>query len=279
MTRGESAQDLMLCDHHTHTLLCGHAEGVPADYARAARDRGLDAIGISDHNPMPRAFDDWRMSHDDLPRYLDLVEEARAAVDPFPVRLGLECDYLPGSESWIDTLASRAPWDYLIGAVHYIETDWDIDNPRWENRWRERDVGEIWGLYWSRLEQCIRSGLFDIIAHADLPKKFGLRPAGDLRRYYEPAIMAAAEMDVAFEINTAGLYKPCAELYPHPIFLSLAREAGVPIVISSDAHAPAHVGRDFNVALEAALRAGCATVCWFENRRRHLTLLTTPQRK
>ncbi len=266
----------MLCDHHTHTLLCGHAKGVPADYARAARERGLDAIGISDHNPMPRPFDDWRMSLDDLPRYLDLVEEARAAVHPFPIRLGLECDYLPGCESWIEKLASRAPWDYLIGAVHYIEADWDIDNPRWENRWRERDVDEIWRLYWLRLEQCIRSGLFDIIAHADLAKKFGLRPGGDLRRFYEPSIAAAAEMNVVFEINTAGLHKPCAEVYPHPKFLSLAREAGLPIVISSDAHEPDHVGRDFIAAHEAATQAGYNEVCWFENRKRHFAPLITP---
>ncbi len=263
----------MLCDHHTHTLLCGHATGVPVDYARAARDAGLDAVGISDHNPMPGPFDDWRMSIDDLSFYLELVEEARVAVHPFPVRLGLECDYIPGCESWIETLAARAPWDYLIGAVHYIEKGWDVDNPLWENRWRERSVDEIWDLYWSRLERCIRSGLFDIIAHADLPKKFGFRPVGDLRRFYEPSIVAAAEMNVAFEINTAGLHKACAELYPHPDFLALAFEAGVPIVISSDAHDPAHVGRDFCVAREAATHAGYTQVCWFENRKRYLAPL------
>jgi len=52
---------------------------------------------------------------------------------------------------------------------------------------------------------------FDIIAHPDLVKVWGgSRPvaAGDLRRYYEPAIAAIAGSGVAVEVSTAGLRKP-----------------------------------------------------------------------
>lgn len=68
---------VMLTDYHTHTPLCLHAEGNPVDYARHAQKIGLAEIGLSDHNPIPEHFDDWRMLLSDLPRYFELVQEAR----------------------------------------------------------------------------------------------------------------------------------------------------------------------------------------------------------
>ena len=63
--------------------------------------------------------------------------------------------------------------------------------------------------------------------------------------YYEPAIQALADTGMAFEINTAGLRKKCCELYPADAFVHLARKAGVPLLINSDAHAVEELGADF----------------------------------
>ena len=90
-----------LADYHTHTPLCRHAEGWPVDYARVAVERGLGELGFADHNPMPEKFDDWRMLRDELPRYLEAVEEARAQFPQLRIKLGLECDFIPGYEWWI----------------------------------------------------------------------------------------------------------------------------------------------------------------------------------
>jgi len=257
-----------LADYHTHTPLCHHAEGWPVDYARAAARQGLAELGISDHSPMPEPFDDWRMAIGDLPRYVDSVEEARAAFPELPIRLGLEVDYLPGHEAWIEKLACMAPWDYLIGSVHYIAPGWDVDNPKFLSRFEDRPVAEIWALYRDAYTRCIRSGLFDFVAHPDLPKKFGHRPAGDLRPYYVPVIAALAETGTAFEINTAGLRKPVGECYPSLDFLKMAREADVPLLINSDAHAPGEVGAGFETGVALAKEAGYTEVLRFAGRKR-----------
>src|SRR5207253_2451893 len=144
-----------------------------------AIDRGLDEIGFADHNPMPEHFDDWRMSIDDLPRYLDLVAEARGHFPQLTIRLGLECDFIPGYEWWIEKLAGMAGWDYLIGSVHYLPEGWEVDHPKYISR-HSGASEEIWAGYWKVYEQCIRSRLFDFVAHPDLPKKFGFKPSGDL---------------------------------------------------------------------------------------------------
>jgi histidinol-phosphatase (PHP family) len=61
---------------------------------------------------------------------------------------------------------------------------------------------------------------------------------------------------VGFEINTAGLRKACAELYPARDFLELASAAGVRLFINSDAHAPNELTAGFTEAVNAARAAG-----------------------
>jgi histidinol-phosphatase (PHP family) len=265
----------MTADYHMHTPLCRHAEGHPKEYAAAAVERGLAEIGFSDHSPMPEAFDDWRMLREDLPRYLMMVAEAREAFPELPVRLGLEVDFFTDGAAWIEELAAMSEWDYLIGSVHYIdgpgpEGRWDIDNPRHTKRYVATPgaTDAVWDAYWETYRAAVASGFFDLMAHPDLPKKFGHRPAGDLRRYYEPVIAAAVESGVAIEINTAGWHKEAGEQYPAREFLELMWEAEIPLSISSDAHAPGEVGRDFGRAVSLAVEVGFEETVRFEQRRR-----------
>jgi histidinol-phosphatase (PHP family) len=257
----------MPADYHTHNRLCRHATGDVIDYARVAREKGLTAFGASDHNPMPAAFD----------AYVDSVRAAAERLAPFPVRLGLECDYLEGQEHWIEELSGLHPWDYLIGAVHYISPGWDVDNPQHVSRFTPDRVEEIWDLYWRKYIACIRTGLFDILAHPDLPKKFGHRPPGDLKRYYVPAVEALADVGAAVEINTAGLRKPVKEAYPAREFVELAVQAGVPVVFSSDAHAPEEVGAGFEEILRMAWEAGVRETALFSGRKRSAEPLSPPK--
>jgi histidinol-phosphatase (PHP family) len=122
----------------------------------------------------------------------------------------------------------------------------------------------IWSAYWRAYEECIRSGWFHFVAHPDLPKKFGYRPKGDLRRFYEPAIQALVDTGVAYEVNTAGLRKDCRELYPAREFVELAREAGVPVLINSDAHAVSELGAGFSEAVELLRACGYRETLRFE---------------
>src|SRR5713101_3434378 len=167
-------------DYHMHTPLCRHASGEPTDLAAHAIKVGLAEIGFSDHSPMPRDdFDDWRMRASQLDEYVAKVELARRAHPTLLIRLALEVDYIPGCEDWIRELAGRHPWDYLIGSVHYISETWAVDNPSQLSEWKDRDPFEVWAAYFDRLTLAAQSGLFDIIGHADLPKKFGFVPKRD----------------------------------------------------------------------------------------------------
>jgi histidinol-phosphatase (PHP family) len=248
---------LLPADYHMHTHLCHHAEGVPLDLARRAVALGIQEIGISEHNPMPRDdFDDWRMERSRLEEYLEAVAEARREHPGLVIRAALEVDYLPGLEDWIRELSALYPWDYFIGSVHYLDGGWDIDNPKKLSHWRTRDVDDVWAAYFERLTAAAESGLFHIIGHPDLPKKFGYRPVGDVTPVFAGFLDAAARSGVAIEINTAGLRKECREMYPGSGFLRMAAERGVGLTFGSDAHQPGEVGMNFGEAVALARSCG-----------------------
>ncbi len=255
-------------DYHMHTPLCRHATGEPVDYARRAVELGLTEIGFSDHSPMLRNdFDNWRMRNDQLDEYVSKVRLAQKTFPQLTIRLALEVDYLPGHENWIRELAVRHPWDYFIGSVHYVSDSWDIDNPAKLSEWKKRDAFEVWSAYFDRLTLAAESKLFEIIGHADLPKKFGIRPIQDCTPLYEKFLNAAASAGCAIELNTAGLRKDCKEIYPSRQMLQLASQKGVPITFGSDAHAPGEVGMNFAEAIQLARDAGYKEFRRFAQRR------------
>ena len=254
-----------------HTRLCRHAVGDATDLAAQAVKLGFEEIGFSEHNPMPRDdYDDWHMLQENLDEYVEQVKKARRDHPQLSIKLALEVDYIPGMQDWIREIAARHPWDYLIGAVHYVSEVWALDNPNKIQEWKTRDPYEVWSVYFERLTQAAESGLFQIIAHADLCKKFGFYPAADCTPLFTRLLAAIKKNDVAMELNTAGLRKECNEIYPSPKIVASAAEMGVPITFASDAHAPGEVGWRFTDAIALARKFGYTRSCRFTQGKREM---------
>jgi histidinol-phosphatase (PHP family) len=261
-------------DYHMHTRLCRHAVGDATDLAAQAVRLGLPEIGFSEHNPMPRDdYDDWHPLQENLDEYVEQVKKARCDHPQLAIKLALEMDYIPGMEDWIRDLAARHPWDYLIGAVHYVSDTWDLDNPKKIDEWKSRDAFEVWTIYFERLTRAAESGFFDIIAHADLCKKFRFCPEKDCTPLFTRLLQAIAKNGLAMELNTAGLRKDCKEIYPSPQIVGLAAQMDVPITFGSDAHKPEEVGMNFADAVQLARKFGYTQCCRFTQRKREMVSL------
>jgi histidinol-phosphatase (PHP family) len=241
------------------------------EYVEQGRRAGVDEIGFSDHIFYFRQTRDlweipWMLKRcdDDLDGYVDAVVEAKGR--GLPVKLGLEVDYFPGIERELAELLDPYPWDYLLGSVHFVDGFPVDQEPGLVHR---VPLGEAWRRYFTWLRNAARSGLFDSLAHPDLIKIFGVRPPEDELHYLHVETADAIEAaGVCVEVSAAGLHKPVGELYPDSSFLELCRERGVPITLASDAHQPAHVGRDVLCAAELAREAGYETVTVFDRRER-----------
>lgn len=238
-------------------------------YVERARSRAVDEIAITEHvyrfAEAREWLDDpfWRgEATEDIDAYCDAILAARA--DGLPVLLGLEMDWLPERREQIAGLLERRPFDVVLGSVHFLDGR-AIDDP--DDPEPERlPAATLWSAYLEQLVAAARSGLYDVMAHPDLPKVFGRRLPGDLAGLLDDAVAAIAETGVAIECSSAGLRKPIAELYPEPGLLARFRRAGVPATLASDAHAPEDVARDYPTAVAALRGAGYQTLTRFRGR-------------
>jgi histidinol-phosphatase (PHP family) len=69
-------------------------------------------------------------------------------------------------------------------------------------------------------------------------------------------------------VNAAGLRKPVGEVYPARKFLQMFHKRGVPIVLSSDAHAPHQVALGYDTSLALVHEVGYREVATFRNHER-----------
>jgi histidinol-phosphatase (PHP family) len=244
-------------------------------YLAAAREAGIEELGVSEHvYRFTQALDLWRHpfweeeARDDLDAYCEFVRST-------PLRLGIECDFIPGAEDRTASLLEAREFDYVVGSVHFLGEQ-AVDHEGWDVWERSGDPDEVWHGYFEALAECARAGLFDILAHPDLVKVWGgarPMPERDPRFYYEPAVEAIAESGIAVELSTAGLRKPVGELYPAPAFAQMCVEVGAPFALSSDAHLPEHVGFGYDQAVEYLGDLGVEEICVFEQRERRVAPL------
>ena len=255
----------VLYEMHMHTPLCRHARGEPEDYAAVAQRRGLKGIVVTCHNP---TNDGWspevRMSVAQFDDYVAMIERAnRAWSGRIDVRLGIESDYAPGMEPWLEELHGMAEFHHVLGSVHPQLRDY-------MERYYDGDLEALRRTYFEHLAMAAETGLFDTIAHPDLikntePSEWHVDRALDFIR---PCLDRIAAAGTAMELNTSGLNKVFREMNPGLSILREMHQREIPVVIGADAHDPHRVAADFEDALDTLRAVGYACTSIFLNRRR-----------
>ncbi len=255
----------ILYDTHMHTPLCKHARGEPEAYAAHAEKRGLKGIIFACHAPLPNGRSKHlRMEITQFEKYVELVDRARQAwqgrVD---VRLGLESDYYPGVERWLEEVHGKADLQHIIGSVH-------PDHPEYKNQYYRGDAVSFYQTYYDHLARSAETGLFDTLGHPDVvkhlfPQKWDVTLIMDDVRH---ALDRIAKTGVAMELNTSGLTKTVKEMSPGRLILEAMLTRGIPVVVNSDAHDPHRVAADFEAAFDLLLEVGYTETNFFLQRQR-----------
>jgi histidinol-phosphatase (PHP family) len=256
----------LVYESHCHTPLCQHARGLPAEYADVARRRNLRGIIFTCHCPLPDGISSMvRMRPDQFDEYVEMISHARdefaGSVD---VRLGLESDFYPGVEPWLEKLHARAPLHHVLGSVHPQVREY-------REKYFNGDAFAYQQIYFEHLAQAAETGLFDTLAHPDLiknefPSEWQLTR---IEPFIERALDRIAATGVAMELNTSGMNKALPEMNPGLHILGLIRARGIPVVLGADAHRPERVGDGFPGALRLLAYAGFTEVNHFIDRKRH----------
>lgn len=259
-------------DYHIHTILCNHATGEMEEYVQAAISKNLVEIGFSDHFPMiylPKTLplEDYCMKEEELPLYVKLLRELQESHSDIRIKLGIEADYYDGKEKEIEQYLKRVEFDYIYGSVHILD-DWCIDDDRYRERYCEYDIFELYTRYFKTLKKAIESGLYDIMAHLDLPKKFGDRPDRPITDLTDEIVDALAKNKICIEVNTAGFRKPANEQYPSIDMLKACYENDIQVTIGSDSHKPEEVGWEIDRAFKLLKDIGYTQIVGFQKRKK-----------
>ena len=250
-------------DYHTH--IC---ESTIDEMLASAVEKGVREYGISEHIFM---LDEGHPIFPLIPkegipfsRELYVVTCRKRSRDTrISVRLGLEVDYVPGTEALVADVLAGVEWDYLIGSIHEID---GLD--MFEHTPADVDEGQrLWRRYYELSVAAIESGAFDILSHPVrnmVRNSFVPEDVGDL---LDAVATAAARNGVALELNGED-----TRLWPEMVtaLAEACGRAGCAVSLGSDAHRPESVAQSLQMASFIAAEAGVPGVVSFQRRDRRI---------
>jgi DNA polymerase (family 10) len=206
-------------DLHCHTV-ASDGRNTVEEMARGALERGLEYIAITDHSAT-HGFGN-HVTPEDLRRHIEHVREVDARIDGIQVLIGTETNILPdGSPDYDDDLLGELDW--VVGSVH---TSFGIGREEMTRR----------------IVAATEHPWIDCIGHLT-GRRIETRPPYDVD--VDAVFEAAARTGTMLEINSAADRRDLSDVHARA-----AREAGVNIIINSDAH---------RIATQGVVRWGVAT--------------------
>lgn len=277
-----------MIDFHVHPDYSIDGSGTIEEYAHRAVELGLTDVCFVPHFDSDPVRGESRMrlhgqlvplTSDWMPYYLADIANAQRRYPGVRLHAGLEVGYAPELESWLSGILSRSQLDYVIGSVHMVDHLALSIEEEAREIFRRFSLGEIAQRYFEALGLAAESGLFDVIGHFDLYKRYGFvtHGAAVLEMHdglAAPVLGAMARNGVGIEVNTAVLRHGHPDPYPSRALLAEARERGVSVVtVGSDAHRVAHLGAELERGVAFAHEAGFPVISRFSLRKAEPTSL------
>ena len=232
----------------------------------SARKRGLREIAFTDHDRFHQGID------------FGAIDRVREKNPDLTIRAGIELDNDPQTSTagrkWIEDNWDKL--DFVLGSVHFLDhpTQMFDSVPAGAAQFAGRDIDRMYADYFIRVREMAASGLVDCLAHFDLIKIHGHRPATEIGSLVGETLDCIRQYNLAIELSTAGWRKPVNELYPSDDIICLAVEKGIPFTTASDAHSHAQLGENFERLGGKMSILGICEVCVYEKHERR-NIITT----
>ena len=264
-----------MIDYHIHTPLCNHAVGEMGEYIEVALAKGLSEICFLDHLIISGRGQKNSMSIDAIPDYYENIQKLKKAYSgKITIRAGLEVDFDPENVTRMVKLLRQFPFDVIGSSVHFVDGV-NVASRREASVISDVEEKELILRYFETMSRMLEFDYYDIICHFDVVKKTGRVITEEFIPVIDKIIHKIAKKKLVVELNTSGWDHPANECYPSEGIIKKCVDAGVPFVLSSDAHKPEDTGNYCNRALNVLAAAGCNRVCSFESRERRFIEIDT----
>jgi histidinol-phosphatase (PHP family) len=259
---------------HTHTRFSDGSD-VPVKYVEAAIAQNMNALGFSDHSPLP--FENtFALRENQVDEYCEAIRTLQARYPEvsgeqsgaeFRIFLGMEADFIPGMGHSFRSLLDHNALDYLIGSVHLVrngspEDLWFIDGPdpatydEGLNRFFGGDIRKGVTAYYHQINEMLLNNPMDIVGHLDKIKmhnrgRFFLETDSWYLALVDETLDLIKQTNRIVEVNTRGIYKKRSDsLFPGPDILKKIHALDIPVIITSDAHKPHEISMLFSETAE-----------------------------
>ena len=250
---------------HSHTQFCdGHAS--MELMARAAVGAGMRHYGFSPHSPIP-VSSPCNMLRADVDVYLAEVQRIKAMPELQSCRFyaAMEVDYLGDDWGPVNEYFKSLPLDYIIGSVHFIPSQWgeyvDIDGhfdsfAKRMKAYFRGDIDYVVDTFYRQSRAMVEAGGFDILGHFDKVGQNasyyapGIEDGSHYRQCVESLIGMIIDRRCVIELNTKAREQH-GRFFPGERYLPVLADAGITILVNSDAHQPDRIdasrGEAFNL--------------------------------
>jgi histidinol-phosphatase (PHP family) len=273
-----------MIDYHIHPSYSADARGSLEEFCKAAVQRGLREICFTTHlDSDPIRQEDFVMVRGekvniDSPDWIEDYESSiKTAGEEFKeqnltVKLGVEVDLYPGVVEQLPDVFHSADFDLVIGSVHLIDHKAISLKEEAIEIFRKYTLGELGSHYYGLIMDSLESGLFDIVGHLDIYRRYGEEYYGeDILALWEPHIEELARSmethGVGFEVNTSSWRRGLEEPMPATSLTQALLTRGIDTVtVGSDAHRPEEVGSGIDRALKILRDSGLQTTTLYSRR-------------
>ncbi len=249
----------MLCDFHMHTKFSADSSAPLHAQIEQAIILGMEEICITDHHDYDADSHGLKFLLD-FGRYLpDVCQAAKTYADQIHVGCGIELGLQKHIGAYLDNLVSSYPFDFVIGSCHFIDTY----DPYYPEYFEGRDECESYRRFFEvTLSRIQALDCYDVLGHLDYVVRYG--PNKNRRYsynayqdYIDPILKTLIHKGKGLECNTGGLKYGLGHPNPAEDVLRRYRELGGEVLtIGSDAHAPEHIGYNFELLPELLKNCG-----------------------
>lgn len=168
------------------------------------------------------------------------VENQWLALDPderpLVMWLGVEMDYEPGLERFIQLYMGEKEFDYSIGSVHYLDDTYVPKQDRFPEM-SPRKAEDMTEEYFEKMVSLVESEIFDILAHPGLIERNPLFEPHVRESHYREVAEALKSSSTVTEVNGKSVER---QNPPYPV--EIMHDQGVEnFTAGTDTHRPEEI--------------------------------------
>ena len=266
-----------LADTHIHSHFSHDSDSKMADICRAAKEKKIGVVCITDHADVKPHSDLQEMAQNRQEVYREIRETACEGVELL-VGIELACGGFYPDHSIFDraaqTLLAVGQYDCVIGSVHSVGATSTARNDY--AAMSKMELVAYLDRYFDAALAMLEYGKPDVLAHLTYPLRYINGKFGKELdwRLLEPKIrlvlQTVIQNGIALEINTSCLGTEYDQLLPNEEILKLYLQMGGKLLtLGSDAHKAEKLGKGFGQTVQLLKSLGVTELQYVKKRKFH----------